>query len=162
MTGAKGISKFNSYRSHRTMTTAQKNWLEALKGGTLEEYKNAEKPKRTISHPEYELQKAVVKWFRLQYPKVLMFAIPNGGDLSRYARMRASLAGEVAGVPDTMILCAKGGYHGLFVEFKNGRKGKISDRQKAVHKYCESMGYKVIIGRQTEQAIREISEYMSK
>lgn len=36
---------------------------------------------KTTCPTEHEEQKAFVRWFRLQYPNTLIFAIPNGGDI---------------------------------------------------------------------------------
>ena len=49
---------------------------------------------------EHRLQVACVRWFRLQHPNVLIFAIPNGGQRNVVTAKRLKDEGVVAGVAD--------------------------------------------------------------
>ena len=88
-------------------------WKPWLAGG---------KPRKKPGHPESELQRACVRWFRMQYPQHLLFHIPNGG--KRNAREAAIFKAEgvVAGIPDLFLAEARHGHHGLFIEMKAGRR----------------------------------------
>ena len=77
---------------------------------------------------ESKLQILCVKWFRLQFPNVLIFSIPNGGQRSLITAKILKAEGTVSGVADLQILKAKKGYNGLFIEMKYG-KGKQSENQ---------------------------------
>lgn len=58
-----------------------------------------------MNHPEHELQKSCVKWFRLQYPEYtnLLFAIPNGGKRNAREAARLKAEGVTPGVPDLFL-----------------------------------------------------------
>ena len=63
---------------------------------------------------EHNLQIACVRWFRLQYPKHLIYAIPNGGRRNVAVAAKLKAEGVLPGVPDLHIPVAKGGFHGLY------------------------------------------------
>lgn len=67
---------------------------------------------------EFGIQCAIVEYVRWRYPSVRLNALRAGYYLSRTARGKAKAAGYSAGFPDLMILCARGGFHGLFIELK--------------------------------------------
>ena len=71
---------------------------------------------------ESKLQILCVKWFRLQFPNVLIFSIPNGGQRNLITAKILKAEGTVAGVADLQILKAKKGYNGLFIEMKQLKK----------------------------------------
>lgn len=77
--------------------------------------------KRVVrGHQEDDLQVTCVTWFRLQYPKAMIFAIPNGGRRSPREAQRLKNQGVLAGVPDLFVPVPSRGYHGLFIELKVG------------------------------------------
>lgn len=71
---------------------------------------------------EIEIQVALIKYLRLQYPKALynaaqvLSAIPL--DKGKYAQ-KMKAAGNTSGWPDILIAEARGGFHGLFIELKS-------------------------------------------
>lgn len=86
---------------------------------------------------EYTIQIACVKWFRIIFPDILIFHIPNGGKRdAREARSFKSL-GVVAGIPDLFIPEFK-----LFIEVKNA-SGRLSFLQRQIHKVLGQAGYKI-------------------
>lgn len=46
--------------------------------------------RRKPRHIESNIQQAVVKWFRMQYPRFIIAAVPNGGFRSARAYSQAS------------------------------------------------------------------------
>lgn len=70
-----------------------------------------QKPKRAASVPsgkvavplEHEEQKNFVKWFRMQYPKVRIFAVPNAAARSHNAASYMRAEGLSAGCQDIWI-----------------------------------------------------------
>ena len=59
--------------------------------------------------------------------------------------------GLVSGVADMFLSVARGGCHGLYIEFKTS-KGKQSDKQKAFEERVKGQGYKYYIVRSLEEA----------
>ena len=130
---------------------------------TIEEAKKkiakANKGKADIS--EHNLQMKCVRYFRLKYKKYLIYAIPNGGYRTRTTAKKLKLEGVVAGIPDLFIPVARQGFHGMYIEMKNGKAGKISKEQKKIMELLENFGYKVVLCRDFDQFMKEVDEYFS-
>lgn len=111
-------------------------------------------------HRESKLQQACIKWLRLQYPKIVAFAIPNGGkrNVREAARMKAE--GVLAGVPDLFIASPRGGYCGMFIEMKAG-KAKPTDAQDAMLLDLGDEGYRVLICRDFDVFRDEVTRYLN-
>lgn len=56
-----------------------KQRVSALKMKYDEFLKRQQPTKHKPRHEESKIQQAVVQWFRLQYPKYIIAAVPNGG-----------------------------------------------------------------------------------
>ena len=91
---------------------------------------------------EQQEQTLFVSWVRLQYPKSLIFAIPNGGKKSILEAVAFKRTGTVAGVPDLIFLHDN---RTIFIEMKRQKKGVISKVQKTIIAQIEDLGHIVII-----------------
>lgn len=96
---------------------------------------------------ESKLQQGCVKWFRLQYPQYLIFAIPNGGFRSKIEASIMQGEGVLAGVPDLQIIMHD---YSFFVEMK-AEKGKLTDNQKLIHGLLSILGFKVHVCRSLDE-----------
>lgn len=117
--------------------------------------------KRTpVKHSEHDIQAACIKWFRLQYPRysLLLFAVPNGTNKSKTARMMFKAEGLTAGVSDLILFLPRGCYHGLCIEMKT-RTGRQSAEQKAWQAAVEAQGYLYVIIRSLDEFIKTITNY---
>ena len=112
-----------------------------------------QKRKRKPRHIEESIQVACVKWFRLQYPKLIIFAVPNGGSRNLYEAKNMKESGTLAGVAD-LVIVGNGGKV-LFVEMKAG-KNKQEDSQVLFQNKVEKLGHKYIICRSKEQFMKEV------
>ena len=112
-----------------------------------------QKRKRKPRHIEESIQVACVKWFRLQYPNLVIFAVPNGGSRNRYEAKNMKESGILAGVAD-LVIVGNGGKV-LFVEMKAGQN-KQEDSQVLFQKKVEKLGHKYIICRSKEQFMKEV------
>jgi len=108
---------------------------------------------------EHQEQKALIQWFRMQYPKLIMFAIPNGGQRNIVTAMKLQAEGVLAGVADLFLMQPIGKYHGLFIEMKSA-KGKVSDQQAYFIEQANLLGYKAIVCYGFDQAAAEIMKYL--
>jgi hypothetical protein len=114
---------------------------------------------------EHHLQASCVRWFRMQYPRLLLFAVPNGATLSGDARMRAQqwarleAEGAIAGAADLFLAVPRGEFAGLFIEMKTPR-GKQSDRQKEFEKRAIEAGYGYAVPRTFDQFVAIINQYL--
>lgn len=100
-------------------------------------------------------------WARGKYPELdLMHHIPNGGKRSKPEAARFKAQGVKAGVPDIFLPCARGGYHGLYIELKRTKGGKISAAQKEWIDALRGQGYKVIVCYGFDEAREVIISYL--
>ncbi|MCM1555770.1 MAG: VRR-NUC domain-containing protein [Bacteroides sp.] len=115
--------------------------------------------KRTAVQHEARLQQTCVRWFRFQFPHVLLFHIPNGG--RRNAREAAFLKAEgvVAGVPDLFLAAGRSGKKGLFIEMKVGRNTE-TENQKRVRSQLEEAGYLCEVARSFDEFRDLVFGYM--
>ncbi len=104
-------------------------------------------------HEESKIQQAVVQWFRLQYPKYIIAAVPNGG--FRNAREAAIMQRE--GVLADLVVIAQRNV--LFLEMKT-TKGKQSDKQKDFQNKVSKLGFEYIVCRSFEQARLAIERWL--
>lgn len=117
------------------------------------EASRAQKRKRKPRHIEESIQVACVKWFRLQYPNLVIFAVPNGGSRNLYEAKNMKESGTLAGVAD-LVVVGNGG-RVLFVEMKAGRN-KQEDNQILFQKNVERLGHKYVVCRSIEGFKKEI------
>lgn len=117
-------------------------------------------PRRHHADHEHHLQVACVQWFRMQYPNHLIYAIPNGGQRNAIVAAKLKAEGVTAGIPDLHIPTARNGYHGLYIEMKNGKEGRLSQSQKETMKILEREGFKCIVCRDLYSFINEVKHYI--
>ena len=110
---------------------------------------------------EHHLQVTCVKWFRLQYPNELIYAIPNGGQRNIITAKKLKAEGVTAGIPDLFVAAACGGFNGLYIELKNGKQGIVSESQKGIIAHLQNKGYKVAVSRSFEDFVSIINAYLS-
>ena len=112
------------------------------------------KPVAPLEHHE---QVAFVQWFRLQHPRVLIYAIPNGASLAGDEKQRAILMGRLKaegltpGVPDLHIPAWS-----LYIEMKRVRGGRISPEQREIHAELRASGNTVIVATGSMDAIGQL------
>ena len=115
---------------------------------------------------EEEEQVALFNWAKMQegkYPELkLMFHIPNGGLRSKSEAARFKRAGVKPGVPDIFLPCARGNYHGLFIELKKLTGGRTSKEQKAWITALENAGYAASVCCGWQEASRAITWYLEE
>lgn len=109
---------------------------------------------------EHRLQCACVRWFRYAYPHHLLYAVPNGGQRSVATAARLKAEGVLAGVPDLFLSAARGGFHGLYIEMKDGRKGRVSESQRGVMERLTAEGYLCAVCRSFDEFRSTVEEYL--
>lgn len=117
-------------------------------------------PKRKPKQQEHRLQVACLEWLRMAYPNVLCYAIPNGGQRNEIEGKRLKDEGVTAGIPDLHIPLPRGAYASLYIEMKDGKKGRLSDHQKQLINLLQSYGNKVVVCRTIEEFMREVNGYL--
>ena len=93
-------------------------------------------PTKSDVPTEHEEQKNFVKWFHLQYPRVLIFAVPNAAIRSMELAAYLKSEGMVKGVPDLIIPAWK-----LAIEMKRTKGSVISEEQHWMEAYFKRIGW---------------------
>ena len=106
------------------------------------------------SPSEHSEQVGFINWFRVKYPNVLIFAIPNGEKRAITVAKRLKAEGVVRGIPDLLIP-----QWTLWVEMKRISGGRLSPEQKAMIQYLEGIGQKVIVAKGAADASKQILEH---
>lgn len=119
------------------------------------------KPRKKPGHPESELQRACVRWFRMQHPGVLLFHIPNGGKRGAREAAMFKAEGVVAGIPDLFLAEARHGFHGLFIEMKAGRNRPTPEQADAMQ-MLNASGYLCVVCRSFEEFKELTDNYMKR
>lgn len=125
------------------------------------------KPKRARAKPvdrEGQEQAALIKELTLRLPKVaaLIYHVPNGGHRHKLVAVKMKEQGVKAGVPDLVLPMARGGYFGLYIEFKATvpNDAAVSTSQHAwIHSLTEQ-GYLAIVCRGHFDAMEQIRAYL--
>ena len=115
---------------------------------------------RTRKKPPLEFfeQVGFLEWFESKFPRVRIFAIPNGGKRSIATAKKLKKEGVKAGVPDLFIP-----EWNVWVEMKRKKGGRVSPVQKDWHEYLvNSCGHTVIVGHGSEDASRQVMDFVKE
>lgn len=117
------------------------------------------KPRKKTEHPESRLQRSCVKWFRLQYPRVLLFAIPNGGDRSPVEAAIMQGEGVERGIPDLCLPRPKASWHGLYLEAKIAPNDLSPDQVEKID-FLRAEGYRCEVFYTLDQFMSIVNNYL--
>ena len=90
---------------------------------------------------EHNIQVACVNWFRYQFPKHVIFGVPNGGQRNAIVAAKLKAEGALSGVADLIILAPN---KVLFIEMKT-KKGKQQQSQIDFQANCERLGHQYFV-----------------
>lgn len=113
---------------------------------------------------ESQEQKWLFEWARLRERAVpelkLLFHIPNEGKRTKATGGKMVAEGLKSGVPDLFLPVARGCFHGLFIEMKRVKGGRVSLNQHEWITELVRQGYRCAICRGWEEAKDEIERYL--
>jgi hypothetical protein len=92
---------------------------------------------------------------------IRFFAIPNGGTRNMAEAVKLKRCGVIPGVPDLMIPIPSGLYHGLFLELKREKGGRVSDAQLYWLTFLREQGYYADVGNGFEEAKKIVINYLA-
>lgn len=114
---------------------------------------------------EHVEQKALFAWAKLAsttHPDLrLLYAIPNGGKRSKAVAGKLKAEGVKTGVLDTCLPVARGGFHGLYLEMKRRKGGKVSADQKRWVEDLRAEGYSAVVCRGWDEAREVLLAYLA-
>ena len=129
-----------------------------------------------MRNQEEEVQKGVVKYLKLAYPKAKYCASLGGIRTSFKQAVKAKATGYVKGFPDLQICVPMergkqgeggaieggGAYHGLFLEIKKDKKSYPTKEQKEWIAYLNEQGYCARVTKGLDESIEVIDNYFNK
>lgn len=102
---------------------------------------------------------------KLKHPAAyrLLHHIPNGGHRHPVVAAKLNGQGVKAGVSDLNLTMARGGWFGLFIEFKAAapHDSAVSPEQNAFILRVEQQGYYATVCRGVDEALRVIEWYLA-
>lgn len=93
-------------------------------------------------------QAALMREIQLRYPEAyeLLYHVPNGGHRLKEVAAKLKAQGVKAGIPDLVLTMARGGYFGLYIEFKaTVDPAPISSSQQACIRRLNDQGYLAVV-----------------
>lgn len=113
---------------------------------------------------EGQEQAALMREIELRYPEVfeLIYHVPNGGHRAKAVAAKLKAQGVKAGIPDLALPMARGGYFGLYIEFKaTVDPAPVSPSQDACISRLNSQGYLAIVCRGHFDAMECLRAYLA-
>lgn len=110
-------------------------------------------------------QQMLVRWMELQHRAAyaVTWHTPNGGARDKATAGKLKAQGVKAGVPDLQLAVARGGFFGLFIEFKATppNDAAVSETQKTMLSRLQAEGYRAVVCRGINEAMAEINTYLA-
>ncbi|MFC0708982.1 VRR-NUC domain-containing protein [Azorhizophilus paspali] len=113
---------------------------------------------------EHIEQVALISWFDLQYPVLRgrLAAIPNGGARRKAVAGKLKAEGVRKGYPDLQLLMPRGGYHGLIIELKRVKGGRVEPEQADWLEWLAGQGYMAVVCKGADEARETIKRYLGE
>lgn len=102
---------------------------------------------RTGPGSESATQQAVIVWWAYAWrglgvrDEARLFAVPNGGHRSKKTAAIMKAEGVRRGVADLLLLVPRAGFHGLAIEMKKKKGGRVTPEQAAFLHSLAADGY---------------------
>lgn len=123
-------------------------------------------PPAVTAPTEEEEQITLFEWaaaMTYTYPDLRwLYHVPNGGSRGTAEAGRFKAMGVKPGVPDVALDIPRGGFHGLRVEMKRTKGGKLSDAQREWIVHYNAIGYRAVVCHGWQEAAKAIEEYLKE
>jgi len=110
---------------------------------------------------EFEHQKMLTEYLDTNHPEVLWTASAGGARTSIAEAKRLKASGCKAGFPDVFIYEPRGSFHGLSIEMKKEKGGRVSPAQKKWKEDLSVRGYKATVAKGFDSAVEILEDYLS-
>lgn len=114
-----------------------------------------------MRHLEDSLQKSIIKYWDLKYPKwkKRLVHAPNGGKRDARTGAQMKYEGVLRGVADLILLVPKKGFASLCIEMKTPM-GKQREEQIEWQREAEKYRNKYVICRSLQDFMNEVNSYL--
>lgn len=109
---------------------------------------------------EDHLQVQVMSYMRYQYPEILAFHTPNGGNRNAQEGAKFKRMGVLPGVPDILIPVPQNGFNGLCIELKI-KPNRPTPQQLTVMAEFKKNNWHVEVCYDFDAAIQTINNYLN-
>ena len=113
---------------------------------------------------EGQEQAALMTELRIRLPEVadLIYHVPNGGHRVKAVAAKLKAQGVKAGIPDLVLPMARGGFFGLYIEFKATppNDAAISSSQHERIRKLNAQGYLAVVCRGHFDSMEQIRAYL--
>jgi hypothetical protein len=114
---------------------------------------------------EHIEQVKLIQWWGLScrsfgLSEKVLFAIPNGGERNVIVAGKLKAEGVRAGVPDLFLAHPSHDYHGLFIEMKKEKGGRVSSLQNQFIDVLSKAGYYTSVCHGWYEAAECIKNYL--
>lgn len=113
---------------------------------------------------EGQEQAALMAEIKLRYPAAysLIYHVPNGGHRVKAVAAKLKAQGVKAGVPDLVLPMARGGFFGLYIEFKAAapNDAAVSASQHGFIQALNGQGYLAVVCRGHFDAMEALRAYL--
>jgi len=113
---------------------------------------------------EGQEQAALMTELRIRLPEVadLIYHVPNGGHRIKAVAAKLKAQGVKAGIPDLVLPMARGGFFGLYIEFKATppNDAAISSSQHERIRKLNDQGYLAVVCRGHFDTVEQIRAYL--
>jgi hypothetical protein len=134
-----------------------------LKPAELKLFKTKAPRTRSVDREGIE-QAALLREVAFRHPAVfkLIYHVPNGGHRHKAVAVKLKEQGVKAGVPDLVLPMARGGYFGLYIEFKATppHDAAVSPTQDSYIQALTEQGYLAIVCRGHFDAMEQLRAYL--
>lgn len=138
----------------------------ASAGGVRETSERAHYRAARMEPSEEQEQITLFEWAETMtytYPDLRwLYHVPNGGSRGTAEAGRFKAMGVKSGVPDVALDIPRGGFHGLRVEMKRTKGGKLSDAQREWIDHYNAIGYRAVVCHGWQEAAKAIEEYLKR
>ena len=114
---------------------------------------------------EAQEQEALFAWAEIRAKRIpelaLLYHIPNGGSRHPLEAVHLKQHGVKPGIPDIFLPAPRGKYHGLYIEMKRRKGGRVSVEQKKMLLALRDQGYRTEVCEGWEVAKKTILEYLN-
>ena len=111
---------------------------------------------------EYDIQRRLTEYIDTTFPDVLWCASAGGARTSMREAKRIKAAGYKKGFPDVFVYEPRGDHHGLSIELKRPKGGRVSPDQKRWREELEGRGFMATIARGYDEAVAILNEYLAR
>lgn len=118
------------------------------------------KPRAKPKHEESNMQKVCVRWFSLQYPRLILYANANHGKRTAFGGFLETEQGLKKGVPDLFLACKRGVHGGLYLEAKI-QPNKPSREQTLLMQQLRLAGYACEVFYSVDEFMQIVTDYLA-